>query len=349
MFKKIFGGDAIALGSFVALAVAVLTACAGVPPVVDHSPVSEAMYVPIGGIEQWVTIKGADRSNPVILFLHGGPGDAASPFADSTYPGWDTDFTLVQWDQRGAGRTFAKTGESIAPTMTVERMTDDGIEVAKYLCEHLHQKKIILTGGSWGSILGVRMAHARPDLFFAYVGLAQVTNFREDFAASYMKVRAIAQSKADQKALDTLNTIGPPPWDSWDKWLTYFKLLGPYQGAQTTAPFPPFKIASDYADDFKPDAAAAKAGEFTQSRMFPGELPRVDLTKLTDFRIPIFLIHGEADLIIPIELPRAYFETIKAPKKAFYAVPGTGHNPSALELEKQREVLLTEVRPLAVR
>ena len=325
-----------------------LAGCAGTPPV-DHSPIKEETYVKIGGIDQWITIKGADRSNPVILFLHGGPGDAVSPFADSWYPGWDKQFTLVQWDQRGAGRTFAKSEESVAATLTVERMTKDGIEVAEYLRKHLNKKKIILTGGSWGSVLGIRMAHARSDLFYAYVGLAQVTNFSEDLRASYQKVRGIAQSKADQKALDTLNEIGPPPWDSFDTWTKYFQVMRPYQAELATSPFPAFAPSKEYEDDLRPGGTWAKADAFSQRTLFRSELLRVDLTKFTDFKITIFLIHGEADLTIPIERVRAYFKTIKAPRKQFYAVPGTGHNPSAAEIEKQKEVLLNEVRLIAER
>ena len=80
------------------------------------------MFVPIWGIDQRIMIKGDDRNNPVGLFLHGGPGDARSPFADAMFAGWEKDFTLVQWDRRGAGRTYGKSGPSIEPIMTVERM-----------------------------------------------------------------------------------------------------------------------------------------------------------------------------------------------------------------------------------
>ncbi|HWO33857.1 MAG TPA: hypothetical protein VNO32_34095, partial [Candidatus Acidoferrum sp.] len=95
--------------------------------------VNEEMFIQVGGIAQWITIKGDNRNNPVVLFLHGGPGDALSPYADSMYGGWESEFTLAQWDQRGAGRTYGKSGPSIEPTMTVERMVDDGTEVAQFL------------------------------------------------------------------------------------------------------------------------------------------------------------------------------------------------------------------------
>src|SRR5271166_2909251 len=101
----------------------------------------EEGFVQIGGIGQWITIKGENKRNPVILFLHGGPGDAYSPFAESLFGTWEKDFTLVQWDQRGAGRTYGKTGPSIEATMTIDRMVQDGIEVSEYLTKHLSKKK----------------------------------------------------------------------------------------------------------------------------------------------------------------------------------------------------------------
>ena len=94
--------------------------------------INEASFVPIGGIQQWVTIRGQDRSNPVILFLHGGPGDAISMWSLPYFFAWEQRFTIVQWDQRGAGKTFGRSGPSVAPTMTLDRMTQDGIELTDY-------------------------------------------------------------------------------------------------------------------------------------------------------------------------------------------------------------------------
>jgi pimeloyl-ACP methyl ester carboxylesterase len=316
------------------------------PQPVDRSPIDEAMYVPIGGLEQWVTIKGTDRSKPVVLVLHGGPGSAQSAIADSLYPGWERDFTLVHWDQRDAGRTFLKNGEAVEPTITVERMTDDGLEVAEFLREHLRKDKIILTGGSWGAVLGVRMAHARPDLFHAYVGLAQPTSWERVVAASYARVREIAAAKGDGPALDALNAVGSPPWDSVEQFQSFRAVLQPYQAELTTAASPRFALASEYAAEVQQNGERMRAFSLRYTWAL---LTTVDLTTLTDFEVPIFLIHGEVDLTIPPQAARAYFETIRAPRKEFYLVPGTGHNPSAPEIEKLREVLLGEVLPLATR
>src|ERR1022692_2290817 len=125
----------IALRHFATLLQVLAITCV-LPQGANARAINEEMFVRIGGIEQWITIKGSDSANPVILVLHGGPGDALSPVADSMFAGWDKDFTMVQWDQPGAGRTYGKTGSAVDATMTMERMTQDGIEVSEYLTRH---------------------------------------------------------------------------------------------------------------------------------------------------------------------------------------------------------------------
>ena len=230
------------------LFVAVFLALAGSPASSSAGTVAihEELFVQAGGIEQWITIRGKDRSNPVMLVLHGGPGDAWSPFADAMFTGWDKEFTLVQWDQRGAGRTFGKSGPSIEATMTVERMAQDGVEIAEYVTRHLGKKKVILLGGSWGSILGVHMIHQRPDLFHAYVGMAQMVNWRRNVQASYARVLEMARSAGDQTSVSALTAIGPPPWDTLKKWPAFRKVLRGYQAKVVTAQPVPLKPGPGY-------------------------------------------------------------------------------------------------------
>jgi pimeloyl-ACP methyl ester carboxylesterase len=127
-----------------------------------NTRVYDAGFIPIGGIEQWVTITGERCENPVLLFLHGGPGNPMSPYAATIFSGWERDFTLVQWDQRGAGRTFGRNPPGDT-RLTVRRMTDDGLALAEYLRKRLGKRKVVLVAGSWGSILGVHMIKARID------------------------------------------------------------------------------------------------------------------------------------------------------------------------------------------
>jgi len=114
--------------------------------IVTPNGVERLERVRIGGIDQWVSIRGADRRNPVLLYIHGGPGYVSIPMSWWFSRGWEEYFTVVQWDQRGAGRTYGKSGPSIEPTMTIERMVQDGIEVSQFLATHLKKKKIIILG-----------------------------------------------------------------------------------------------------------------------------------------------------------------------------------------------------------
>jgi pimeloyl-ACP methyl ester carboxylesterase len=175
-------------------------------------PVREAQFVSIGDSEQWVTIRGDSCANPVVLFLHGGPGNPLSPYADTIYGPWAGDFTLVQWDQPGAGRTFGRNPPTDDTTLTLERIVQDGIALAEYLTQRLGKKKIVLMGGSWGSIVGVKMVEARPDLFYAYVGVSQVVSYRDNLKASYNKLMGLAREKGDQVSIVALESMGPPPW-----------------------------------------------------------------------------------------------------------------------------------------
>ncbi|HEV2174982.1 MAG TPA: alpha/beta hydrolase, partial [Nitrospira sp.] len=136
---------------------------------------------------------------------------------------------------------------SIEPTMTIERMVKDGIEVAEYLTKHLNKKKIVIQGGSWGSILGIHMAHDRPDLFYAYVGVAQLVNERKSLSASYARVLEMARTAGDQEAISTLTTLGPPPWHSIKQWPVFRKWEQAYQAKLVTAPLAPFTISPEYA------------------------------------------------------------------------------------------------------
>ncbi len=326
-------------------------AAPGAPAPSAPQPVKEEMFVRIGGIDQWLTIEGKNRENPVVLFLHGGPGDAYSPFAAALFHGWDKGLTLVQWDQRGAGRTYGKSGPSIEPTMTVAQMVQDGVEVAQFLTKHLEKKKIIICGGSWGSMLGIYLAHARPDLFYAYVGDAQMVNWQKNVGASYMRVLELARAADDRPAIAALTAIGPPPWSSLAKWPQFRKWQRAYQAKTATAAAPDMTRSPEY-DSPEERAQYAAADDFSflhfVGMTMSGPITRVDLPSLgTDFAIPIFMIQGEEDLVAVPELAKSYFDTIKAPRKRFYLVPGTGHEPSVPELSLILKILTDEVRPLA--
>lgn len=319
--------------------------------------VQEQGFVTIGGIPQWITIRGQDCRNPVLLFIHGGPGNPVSPFADTLYGAWAQDFTLVQWDQRGAGRTYGRNlpvrelepDEFEATPLTLALMAQDGIAVAEYLQRRLGHAKVILTGSSWGSALAVEMASLRPELFHAYVGVAQLVG-PADLQASHALTLQRAQALGDAPALATLQRLGAPPWKDPRSFGQLRRIIRGYEARRTT-PGPDWQPAADYAGP--QDEAAREAGEDFSFMKFVGPhadglLWRLDLTQQrTQFQLPVFFIQGEEDLLTPPDVTRAYFDRLTAPRKQLVMVPKAGHDPNPPLLDAQRRVLKEEVLPLA--
>src|SRR3981081_342803 len=172
--------------------------------------IDEGLFVTIDGVEQWVTIRGRERSNPVLVILTG-PGVAFSRMAPFFAP-WEKDFTLVQWDQPGAGATHSKNGEAGTGALSVDRISRDGAAVTELVRDHLDVKKVVLLAISGGSIVGLKMVKRRPDLFSAYVGTGQVVNWARQETLSYAMVTAQAHAAGDPAAIAELTKIGPPPY-----------------------------------------------------------------------------------------------------------------------------------------
>jgi pimeloyl-ACP methyl ester carboxylesterase len=313
--------------------------------------IDEGMYVRIGGIDQWIQIRGQDRNNPVLLCLHGGPGATWTPLVTLFLP-WEKEFTVVQWDQRGSGKTLEATGDSVAETMSVDRMTQDGIELTEFLQNHLHRNKIILLGHSWGSILGIHMVKQRPDLFYAYVGTGQVANLQKSIAIGYSYTLGKARAVGDAKAVSELERIGTPPYDSAEKVFTYFKWLGHYEGeADCTAQSSLLGRTMFGAPNFSLRDIYERNRGFFQIptwRLYQ-EMLNTDLALLgTDFKTPIFFFQGAEDEVTAASLAKSYFEEINAPRKEYVAFDGVGHFAVWSVPDRFLNELVARVRPLAI-
>ena len=311
--------------------------------------IDESSYVTLGGIAQWVTIRGEDRDNPVVLFLHGGPGDVTNPWSFALFAPWEKQFTLVQWDERGAGRTLRKNGPGIAPTITVDRMVQDGIELAEYLRKHLHKEKIILLGHSFGSILGLKMARAKPEFFYAYVGTGQVADLPvKNYAATYEALLKKAQALGNQRAIEELSRTGPPPYQSGEGYRVQWKWANAFEGANEflystlglalVAPGYSVQDINDSGDGQM--LSADRLVPQTQS-IGPGELG-------LEFSIPIFVFQGEEDFTTSTALARHYMESIKAPHKEFVAIQGGGHFAVFMHSAQFLGELVARVLPLTL-
>lgn len=322
--------------------------------------VHEHVYVTIGGIEQWLTIDGADCSNPVLLFVHGGPGNPLSPFIDELYGQWEKSFTIATWDQRFSGRTYGRNEPIVevdekrmaATTLTIDLLVTDGIEVAQYLRQRLGAKKLVLNASSWGSVLGVHMVHRRPDLFYAYVGLSQMVNSRDNNAASYTATLEQAKRRQDAAAITTLEQLGPPPWTNPRNFGRMRRVIRQYE-SQASSPAPPFTIPAEYASDA--DRAAYTAGEDLSFYKFvgihgDGMASQVDLPALgSKYRLPMFFLQGEEDLLTRPAVTQAFFASLDAPRKKIVLVPHAGHDPNFAMIEAHFRLLQEQVLPLVKR
>lgn len=302
-------------------------------PCAPGQRIGEQRFVPIGGIDQWITITGENCANPVILFVHGGPGNPLSPYADSLFAGWEKDFTLVQWDQRGSGWTYARKPPAAGSMLTLERMIADGVAVAEYLTRRLGTPKVILVGGSWGSVLAVHMARARPDLFHAYVGFAQMVSYRENPAASYASTIAAARAAGDEATVAALEALGSPPWKNPRSFGILRRATRVYE-AKTTDPAPGSWWVRPAVYDTPELRESYEEGEDYSYLQFvglqgDGMFSRVDLPALgSDFRLPVYIVQGAEDLVTVPEIAKRYFDRIAAPDKQFVLVPRTGHDPN---------------------
>lgn len=271
-------------------------------------PLDEKGYVAFGGIEQWVTIKGSSCANPVLLVVHGGPGNPLSLYSDVIYGPWTRDFTIVQWDQRGSGMTYGRSRPAPDTPLTIDRLTRDGVEVAAYVTRHLAKKQLILFGSSWGSILAVNMAKAQPALFSAYLGSSQVVGYRQNQPVSYARLLSQARTANDKASLEVLETQAKADYDAGEDY-SFLNFVG---------------LHGD--------------GMFSQ----------VDLPKLgTDFPMPVFLVQGARDLLTTPEVTGQYFDSIRAPEKALVIVPDAGHDPNPPMVDAQFRLLKERILPLA--
>jgi len=309
--------------------------------------IDEGSYVSIGGIEQWITIRGEDRGNPVLLFLHGGPGDVTNPWTFGLFAPWEKHFTVVQWDQRGSGRTFQRTGPSVAPTITLDRMAQDGVEVAEYLCKRLGKSKIIVVGHSLGSIIGLRMVAARPDLFYAYVGTGQIGDSTRNYSVAYDALLNEAKVTGNQTALDELRAVGPPPYKSGPGYRVQWKWANRFEGADLFLNETLGLALVGPGDSIQGFVDMEKGSVMSAERLVPqtSSLQQKDLG--LKFAIPVFFVQGAKDFTSPTELAREYLAALTAPKKEFVPIAG-GHFAVFMNSGEFLDVLVKRVRPLAV-
>ena len=280
----------------------------------------------INGIEQYLFHAGTKYDNPVMLFLHGGPGFAESTLSYIFQEKWEEIFTVIHWDQRGAGKTLTKNPDQHP---TIDLLLEDLLEIIQYLKGKYHKQKIILFGHSWGTILGSIFIKKHPEEISYYIGTGQVINMFENEHVGYEKVKELASRANDKKSLRKLEALGDYPGDNHgiafkNKSAKLRAVQGKYNLAATgntsailaLIKSPIFKL-SDITALMKMDKPNKEVIEFWS---------KFDLrSESSEYKMPIYYVLGENDWQTPHVISEEYFKTIEAPRKKIYLIPDAGH------------------------
>lgn len=325
-----------------------IAASQAIPP----GGINELRMVEIGGIPQWISVRGNHPENPLLLFLHGGPGSPMMPESWTFQRPWEDFFTVVQWDQRGAGKTFSAMKRQPDNSMTIEKMQSDAEQLIELLLQTYGKTKLFLMGHSWGSILGVRVAQHRPDLLYAYIGVGQVVNGEQNEVVGYQETLAQAEKVGNREAIRELEALAPYPnpngFTPMSKVLTERRwdvaLGGMVYGQSKNDTSQIWALSPDYTDY---DDASAQLGEIASVKILLPQMEAVNFDRMTVFQCPVFIFAGAEDRTTPETLAEKYYESIQAPQKRFLKIQRAAHY---VVTEAPGEVLMDLVKyvqPLA--
>ena len=323
--------------------------------IVTPAGIDETYTATIGGIAQAINVRGEDRANPMILFVHGGPASPSMPSHWQFQRPIEEYFTVAHYDQRGAGKTHRGNDPgAVANTLSIQRYVDDAIEVAEHLRTRYNKRKLLLVGHSWGTVIGMKAALARPDLFHAYVGMGQVINTRENERLSFEYGLAEARKRGDKAAIAELESIAPYPGNqpitrerivTAREWPQQYGGMTAYRDAEAKYYFGASLLSPEY------DCADRKAffdgNVFTLGRLLD-EFLKVDFTGVRRFPIPVVMFMGRHDYTTPSAPTAQWLQRVEAPSKRGVWFEHAGHMIPWEEPGRTLVSLLEYVRPLAV-
>ncbi|KKB50874.1 hypothetical protein HMPREF1212_01601 [Parabacteroides sp. HGS0025] len=313
---------------------------------VIENAIAEKGWLDIGGIKQGYFLRGENPDNPILLFLHGGPGSPELPLciADEKDERLEKYFTVCYWDQRGAGMTFSP--DTDLAGMTVEQFIEDTRQVTEYLCKRFGQGKIYLMGHSWGSYLGIKTIGKYPELYKAYFGIGQVSDQLQSERAAYDYMLDQAQERGDKSAVKSLskwdkNAAGFPSNDYL--FTTRSLLMNEYgigikhENSSMIAVMMDLLYFKGYT--FGEKINYLRGTMFSTRNMFGNVLNDNLFESSISFDIPVYIIQGKYDYQVSYRLAKEYSERISAPEKGFYTMENSAHSPNLEEPERFVEIV----------
>jgi pimeloyl-ACP methyl ester carboxylesterase len=301
---------------------------------------AEKSFIEIGGIRQGFFIRSENPDNPVLLFLHGGPGSPELPLIITyeTSERLEKYFTVCHWDQRGAGMSY--NGALDVATMTVEQMVEDTRQMTEYLRHRFNKKKIYLMGHSWGTYLGLKTIEKYPGNYLAYFGIGQTSNQLESEKLAYDYMLQHATEIKDKKAVEKLKTFDKdaPDFPSFDYLGYRMMYMNKFGIGMTHEPISMYKLLKDlllFKGYTLPEKINyAKGSMFSLKRLFNLILQDNLCESSVAFDVPICITHGKYDYQVSYALAKDYFDKIETPTKIFVTFDNSAHSPIIEEPEK---------------
>ena len=288
--------------------------------------------VDAGGDHQWISIRGRNRANPVLLVIHGGPGTPTMPLGWAFQSPWEDFFTVVQWDQRGVGKNAnGADRKALRPAMSMERILADGEAVVEHLCRTLGKSRIALLGYSWGALVGVKLAERLPHRVSVYAGTGQAisTQFEPLIQA---ETRAAAERAGDQEAMRELDALDLSPRDDGNLRVDQVQVLrrisrrygGMWLGQDTLDVMLDVATLAPEYDDTDVAAFRAGSGWIVQSPLMR-DIAQTDLRSVRSLQVPVVLLLGRYDLATPHSAAAAWLEALQAPHKQLVTFERSAH------------------------
>jgi len=344
----------LVFGVLVAVSVA-LFVIPGATPKIDsrRHPTGVAVLeqVPVNETRQWVLIRSENATNPVVLFVHGGPGTAQLTLMRKNTQPLEKHFTVVNWDQRRAGKSFAAGRDD--EKMTRGQFVDDVVDLSSYLAKRFHKARILLVGHSWGSVIGILAASKHPELFSAYIGIGQMSGMADSERMSYEWTLEQSQNARDKASVEKLTAIGPPPYTGSDwqsKFMTERRILGKHGGEYYGSPIGAFGVVLKnvvFSREYTMvDRINFFRGIFQSVKALYPELARTDLfVEVPGVEIPVYFCLGRHDYEVPSALAAKYFAALKAPRKQLVWFERSAHMPNTEEKDTFNEFMIDTVLP----
>ncbi|MBU3878504.1 alpha/beta hydrolase [Faecalicatena sp. AGMB00832] len=276
--------------------------------------INEQKKIMINGVQQFVSIRAEVKDTPLLLYLHGGPGDAALPLVMKYNKELEKYFTVVIWEQRGAGKSYYKFDGEI----TINIFLQDLHTLIKYLLARFCQNALFLAGHSWGSVLGLSFIQSHPELVRTYIGCGQVVNMKKSSKTAY----DYALMHADKKDLKRLEKIDFSY--SSEKWLDdllfvtrqVVKHKGSLYGRTNYNNLvKPFLLSKYYTI---PDLLRRQKGSLQAIQYLWQELMEINFESQTKYEVPIIFVEGRYDSHVSSALVKSYFDQLETEKKFFW-------------------------------